>query len=260
MNAINCLNCGAVLTENYCSRCGQKKTDSKDHSLKTFFTYFFNEFFNWDSKFYNSVKYVLFKPGFLTEEYSKGKHARYVTPLKLYLCMSLVSFLIMVKVDSDQYTLYMANNEAGQNIFANWITDIRRSRNIPEESFKERFNNEINNKQPIYLLLMILMFSLPLKIVESKKFYVDHLAFSFHFFTFALFCYTIAAFLILINDMFMWIFYFIIPFIYLLFAFKRFYRQNWIITVFETGIFSVYYTVLLCAATTISVLVTSLMI
>src|SRR5687767_10047166 len=101
MTTENCLNCGSPLTGKFCSNCGQKKLALKDRSIRNFFTYFFNEFFNWDSKFYSSIKYVLFKPGYLTEEYSKGRLADYITPLKLYLCMSLVSFLIMNKIDSD---------------------------------------------------------------------------------------------------------------------------------------------------------------
>ncbi|MCI0717203.1 MAG: DUF3667 domain-containing protein [Chlorobi bacterium] len=253
----NCLNCVAVLYENYCPSCGQKKIDTSDRSLKAFFTHFFNEFFNWDSKFFSSVKYVLTRPGYLTREYINGRMASYISPIKLYLCMSLVTFLISTQVVSDQYSEMELDKSGTDNVFADWVSEIRVSKDIQEETFKASFNSELNDKLPIYVIIMVFLFSLPLKIVEHKRFYVEHLVFSLHFFTFVLFCITIDTFLSLIDDDITFISVFLIPFIYLLIAFKRVYKQNWIITIFETGIFSVYYTILMAMLVIAAVLVSA---
>jgi hypothetical protein len=253
-----CLNCGAVLYENYCASCGQKKTDSSDRSLKTFFTHFFNELFNWDSKFFSSVKYVIARPGYLTNEYINGRMASYISPVKLYLCMSLVTFLISTQVVPDQYSEMELDKSGTDNIFAEWVKEIRDSKNIGEETFKASFNSELNDKLPIYVIIMVFLFSLPLKIVERKRFYVEHLVLSMHFFTFVLFCVAIDTFLGLIDDDITFISVFLIPFIYLLIAFKKVYKQNWVLTIFETGIFAVYYTLLMFMLVISAVLVSAL--
>jgi hypothetical protein len=256
---VTCLNCGGVYKGNYCSNCGQKNIDKNDRSLGTFFTYAFNEYFNWDSKFFRSVKDVLFKPGFLTNEYSKGRLASYISPLKLYLCMSLVSFLIITNVDSDEYTNLELGKTDTENIFANWVTEIRKDKNISEEAFKDRFNSELNDKLSLYMLVMVFIFSFPLKIIEHKRFYVEHLSFSFHFFTFALFCLTIDTLISKINNDTTWFLSFLIPFAYLLIAFRKVYKRNWIVTIIETGIFSIYYTILLSALVISAIFISALM-
>lgn len=256
---VTCLNCGHVYKGNYCSNCGQKNINKNDRSLRTFFTYAFNEYFNWDSKFFRSVKDVLFKPGFLTNENSDGKLARYISPLKLYLCMSLVSFLIITNVDSDVYTDLELGKTESENLFADWVSQIRVDKNISEETFKDRFNSELNNRLSIYMLVMVFLFSLPLIIIEPKRFYVEHLSFSFHFFTFVLFCLTIDTLMSKINSNSTWFLSFLIPFAYLLIAFRKVYKHNWLLTFIETGIFSVYYTILLTALVVSAIFISALM-
>src|SRR6266498_3672408 len=96
-----CLNCNAEVTGEYCSNCGQKQTEHRERSLWKFIVHFFNEFFNWDSKFWHSFVPLLIKPGFLTDEYNNGRVQKYISPLKIYLCISLVVFLISSKTDND---------------------------------------------------------------------------------------------------------------------------------------------------------------
>lgn len=254
-----CPNCGSEISGEYCSACGQKKTDVHDRSIKTFFTFFFNEFFSWDSKFFSSIKYVIIKPGYLTNEYINGRMASYITPLKLYLCMSLVYFFVNNIVNSDQYSILELDRQGTENFFANWVNDIREIRGVSEDDFKERFNSELNDKLPIYMLIIVFLFSVPLKIVEGKKFYVEHLTFTLHFFTFVLFCMLLDSIINPIVDWSTYLIVFLIPPAYLLFAFRKVYKQNWIITIFEAGLFSAYYLGLLTALMIFALLISSAM-
>src|SRR6185295_14231418 len=87
-----CLNCGAILTGHYCSRCGQKDEDLHEPFWKLFADAF-ADFWHFDSKFFHTLFPLLFKPGFLTKEYIAGKRARYVHPIRLYFFVSVVFFL-----------------------------------------------------------------------------------------------------------------------------------------------------------------------
>ena len=88
-----CLNCHATIKDsNYCSNCGQINTN-KQVPLKHFFIDFVSDYFTFDSKFINSFSPLFSKPGFLTNEYIKGRRVHYVPPLRLYLFISIVFFL-----------------------------------------------------------------------------------------------------------------------------------------------------------------------
>lgn len=89
----SCLNCGHTLNKiyNYCPNCGQG-----NHNDNVSFSFlvgdFFSTYFAIDSKFGKSVKPFFLKPGFLTNEYIKGKRASYANPMRLYLIISIFYF------------------------------------------------------------------------------------------------------------------------------------------------------------------------
>jgi len=89
----SCLNCGHTLNNiyNFCPNCGQG-----NHNDNVTFSFlvgdFFSTYFAIDSKFGKSVKPFFFKPGFLTNEYIKGKRASYANPMRLYLIISIFYF------------------------------------------------------------------------------------------------------------------------------------------------------------------------
>jgi len=49
----------------------------------------FLDYFHFDSKFFRTILPLLFKPGWLTLEYMKGRRKSYVEPFKLFLVISV---------------------------------------------------------------------------------------------------------------------------------------------------------------------------
>lgn len=101
----HCFNCNYSFPEgaanNYCPECGQKNSD-KQVSILTLISDFFSNYFSFDSKLFTTFIPLLFKPGFLTTEYLKGRHATYVSPVRIYLYVSILYFsLISGLVDFD---------------------------------------------------------------------------------------------------------------------------------------------------------------
>ena len=101
-----CLNCGASLVGRYCQDCGQENVEPKE-SLGHLITHFFNDVTHFDGKFFSSMKYLLLKPGFLTEEYTKGRRATYLNPIRMYLFISAMFFLVLMTffVDRAEHTV-----------------------------------------------------------------------------------------------------------------------------------------------------------
>lgn len=93
----DCLNCGTIVAGRYCQNCGQQNLDPKE-STWHLFVHFFNDVTHFEGSFFSSIKYLLTKPGFLTEEYIKGRRASYLNPIRMYLFISAVFFLLMMSV------------------------------------------------------------------------------------------------------------------------------------------------------------------
>jgi hypothetical protein len=92
-NEANCLNCDTEVIGRFCHVCGQENIEPHE-SFWSLLTHFVNDFTHFDGKFFKTVGYLLSKPGFLPAEYSKGRRARYLHPIRMYLFTSAVFFLI----------------------------------------------------------------------------------------------------------------------------------------------------------------------
>lgn len=88
----HCENCGQELRGRYCSNCGQAAV-SYHRSFRHVVVDVLDSFLNWDSKFIRSIGLLLWRPGWLTNQFLEGKRVRFVHPLRLYLLVSIVFFL-----------------------------------------------------------------------------------------------------------------------------------------------------------------------
>lgn len=88
-----CLNCGAALHGRFCHYCGQENIEPKD-SFWHLVTHFVYDIVHFDGKFFSTLKYLLFRPGFLSHEYLRGRRADYLHPIRMYVFTSAFFFLI----------------------------------------------------------------------------------------------------------------------------------------------------------------------
>jgi hypothetical protein len=89
----NCLNCNAEVTGRYCQVCGQENIEPKE-SFWSLATHFIHDLTHFDGKFFSTLKYLLFKPAFLSKEYLKGRRTSYLHPIRMYVFTSFIFFLI----------------------------------------------------------------------------------------------------------------------------------------------------------------------
>jgi len=95
----NCLNCGATLYGHYCHVCGQENLEIKE-SFGHMMNHAISDYFHFDHQFFHTIKPLFFKPGYLTNEYMAGRRAQYLHPVKMYIFISLVYFLLVFQQKS----------------------------------------------------------------------------------------------------------------------------------------------------------------
>ena len=98
-----CKNCGRALQYKFCAACGQKN-DPLDQSLKELVYEIGSEISNLDGRIVNSLRYLFSSPGFLSREYLEGRRVAWLSPIRLYLAISVLYFAVIALtggIDSD---------------------------------------------------------------------------------------------------------------------------------------------------------------
>jgi hypothetical protein len=91
-----CPNCGQTLEtgDKFCRQCGQP-----NHDLRVPFRHLILELlegiFHFDSKSFRTIVLLLFKPGRLTNEFMAGRRVSYVPPIRMYIFLSFIFFVIL---------------------------------------------------------------------------------------------------------------------------------------------------------------------
>lgn len=254
----NCTNCGAVLTGKFCSDCGQKKFSPHDLTISKFVLNFFEDFFKFDSNIFRTIRYLLLKPGFLTNEYVRGRIASYVKPLKLFVFTCIIVFFLGQYLAKEDFSFPITEFD----FFNVKIEQLTIEKKITKEAFIEKFNNVYYSKLPFYFLIIIALFTLLLCLLffKQKKVVAEHLIFSLHFYTACLIFSLLESLFDKLGDFTYYLFFGVIPFIYLFFAIKAFYTKKTLpallATIFLTGVYFViqYYWMILTGYITLSII------
>lgn len=136
-----CQNCGHTVEEIYCPHCGQKNTETRQ-SFGHLVGHFLEDLTHYDGAFWKTIKYLLFRPAFLTKEYLMGKRQLYVPPVKLYIFISFLTFLILAilpeypeleitsKKSEDHLTVEEINDvhvnlREKENVWITYVTNLK---------------------------------------------------------------------------------------------------------------------------------------
>jgi hypothetical protein len=120
----NCLNCGAQVAGRYCQHCGQENVVVKE-SIWHLLMHFIEDLTHFDGKLWKTLKLLLFKPASLTRYYMNGKRATYLHPIRMYLFVSAVFFLVIFtggpktppQVKQEEKTIKIDSIRADRNDF-----------------------------------------------------------------------------------------------------------------------------------------------
>lgn len=88
----SCLNCGAPLHGAFCGACGQRAVPPNP-TVRELAGDAWQELSGYDGRIMSTIRGLL-RPGYLTREYLEGRRAHYLPPVRVYLIVSVLYFVI----------------------------------------------------------------------------------------------------------------------------------------------------------------------
>lgn len=218
-----CKNCQQPLIDpaKFCAECGQS-AKNLHRPIKSVIVDTLHETLDIDGRLALTLKTLLLKPGKLSFDYNSGKRVKYTPPLRMYLVISILFFLIIAQVDltTEMSEAYQRNTSAQLSAIYALL--------------------------PKLMFILLPLFALILKTLYRDTFYISNLVFAVHFHCFA---YLILALMLPLeaieksNPVFVVmqfpLFFYLIY--YLLKAMKLNYHQSWLKTIGKMSILVVIY-------------------
>jgi len=249
----SCPNCGAELNGEYCQRCGQKRIHRHELAVKHFFGHtVLHEFTHLDSnKILTTLRDLILRPGALTAEYLAGRKGRHVNPIRIYLTFSALYFLFAWGALLD----FRAGNISDAHRQPRMVAAAQR-KGVEPQAFVSKVYQKAEKYSAALRFASVLLSGLFLTALfyGARKYYVEHLIFSLHFYSFDFFCKSLFAVLIIASgaagykpptlalDLF-----YPVALVYLVFAIRRVYRESWPRTILKSVVLFVCETALFFA-------------
>ncbi len=175
----------------YCPWCGQENKPV-DLSLKHALGEFIDANFNINSKAYITFKKLLFSPAFLTFEYLKGKHKKYLSPIRIYLIVSLIYFFLL-SLSSPTSIKFNTNKSVSaarrESVKAGTKTEReatmekylnQRIDQLDTKQGKIAFINSLRNSVSKGMFLLMPLTALVFSVFYRHRRYFEHLIFIIH--------------------------------------------------------------------------------
>jgi hypothetical protein len=186
-----CPECGEPIPERFCTRCGEKRVEARDYTLRHFVGEALNVFANLESPIPRSFFALLFRPGLLTAEYFAGRRKRYLKPLQLFVFCNLLFFFGQPFTGYNSLTTPLDVHLSGvpykQTARRMVEAEVGR-RGVTLDEYRVLFDAVIQNQAKSLVILMVPLLALVLLVLyrRRRRFFVEHLVFAIHFYSFFL--------------------------------------------------------------------------
>lgn len=216
-----CQNCYGTVENRFCSTCGQENTETRK-TFRHLVLHFFEDLTHYENSFWRSIKYLIFRPSFLTKEYLDGKRKSYLDPIRLYIFISFITFFtislfpenkvtenyknpnsVSREKDSIDFINIKYNSIAALDSvqktkqskdrlssFEYWVFKkiIFIKNNNTKQEISNKFKESFVHNFPKVLFIYMPIFALVMWVFNNKKkwIYFDHAILTLHYFSFLL--------------------------------------------------------------------------
>jgi hypothetical protein len=187
-----CPSCGAPDMGRYCAHCGEKQRGSHDYSLRHYADELLEVFTHFDSKILRSVWRLVRHPGMLSVDYFSGRRIRYVTPLRLFLLLSIVYFLSNSIFPYNAFTTPLAVQLQMNNYYPGyaWSQALQTMQHhgyaYPTLEHLYDARTAVLSKTLVFALIPVFALLFYACLFCARRHFAEHVVIATHFWSFAL--------------------------------------------------------------------------
>ena len=185
-----CPGCKSEATGRFCSRCGEER-GHHIYSVGHLFHEFVHTLTHADSSVFRTTLDLFRYPGELTRAYFWGPRRRYLGPVQFFFICNVIMFFACaaerIVPFSAPFDNQMQQQDYSRAIEARGLRFLSEAKNQDEEhELKTRYDEHTVHLSKSIVILQVPLFALLLTLtfVGSKRFFVEHLVFAFHFYSF----------------------------------------------------------------------------
>jgi hypothetical protein len=175
-----CTNCGGASSD-FCARCGERQPGHHDLSVGHFAHEVVHEFVHLDSKLFRTLRDIVTRPGFLTEEYFAGRKSRYIAPLRLFLTLFALQFVAFTFYQPAAIFTIASMKKFDKAGALTRLIDKRAVKlHVPREELEQRIDERWHKNYSLLQLMNIAGVAVVLKVLYRKRYFAEHLVFAAH--------------------------------------------------------------------------------
>lgn len=198
-----CPSCGAVIAGRYCEQCGERRLRSHDYSIRHHLEEMFEIFTHLDSKIVRSLWRLLSQPGALSADYLRGRRVKFMSPLRLFVVVSVVYFLSLTllhaipfkvapSIQFNTFATPLATQLHGNDFYpalaARLVQRKLQHGSVGYDELERRYDRQtvVYSKTLLFMLIPVFAGLLALLFIRKRRYLSEHVVIATHFWSFAL--------------------------------------------------------------------------
>jgi hypothetical protein len=199
-----CPTCGTTIVDRYCPRCGERRLVAHDLSLRHYAEELFDVSTHVDSKLLRSAWLLLRRPGQLSVNYLAGRRVHWVSPLRLFVFVSIVYFISLSllhgmpfhlrnpTIQFNTFATPLATQLHGNDFYPNYaarrVAEKMRHDGSTYAQLEQRYDEKTSvlSKTTVFVLIPVIAALFGALFLRKRRYFAEHLVIATHFWAFAL--------------------------------------------------------------------------
>ena len=198
-----CPTCGTAITERYCSQCGEQRPLAHGLSWRHYLEELLDALTHLDSKLLRSTWLLVRRPGLLSVDYLRGRRVPLVSPLRLFVFVSVLYFVSLTllhaipfaKSQHMQFNTFatpLATQLHGNDFYgayaARRVEQKLRRDQISYPDLERRYDEKttVLSKTLLFALIPVIALLFGALFFRKRRFMAEHLVIATHFWAFTL--------------------------------------------------------------------------
>jgi len=175
-----CRTCGAALAGDYCSICGEKRYVAGEHTVRHFFGDVLNAITFLDGKFIRTIRLMFKNPGVWSYQLVNGRRVPFIKPMSMFFIVNLIYFTFPINQGFNTTLYNQMHNLPYSRIVTQMVEKRLKEEKKDLKMFTVEYETQSTNMAKIFLVLLVIYFSVPLWLVNIRKnlSFFDHLTVS----------------------------------------------------------------------------------